>query len=203
VNESVTLRPRFGKVLCVCVWVIMAVTAVSLIATLDVERILRYSPGLLLIAFGAWLLFWRPAVKVEPYGVELINLLRTRSISWPAIQRIDTKYALTLFTSGGKFTAWAAPSPGRATLNKATRQDLRGLPESSYGPGNTVAIGDVPTSESGAASLLVRRQWEWLRDEGHLESGAVEGSGVKTTWHYYSAAALVILIVAAILGATL
>ena len=202
-NESVTLRPRFGKVLCISVWVIMAVVLVSLIATLDGERILRFTPGLLLIAFGAWLLFWRPAVRVEPFGVEFINLLRTRTISWPAIQRIDTKYALTLYTTGGKFSAWAAPAPGRGTLNRANKQDLRGLPESTYGPGNSVALGDVPSSESGAASLVVRRQWEALRDAGHLESGAVEGTGVTTTWHYYSAAALAVLIIASVLGATL
>ena len=202
-NESVTLRPRFGKVLCFIVWLIMLITLVSLIATLDGGRILRYTPGLLLIAFGAWLLFWRPAVTVEPFGVEFINLLRTRVISWPAIQRIDTKYALTLYTSAGKYTAWAAPAPGRAQLNKASRQDLRGLPESTYGPGNSVSLGDVPTSESGAASLVVRQQWERLRDEGHLDSGVVEGSGVVTKWHYYSAAALVVLIIATVLGATL
>jgi hypothetical protein len=202
-NESVTLRPRFGKVLSIAVWLIAAISIVTLVATLDPGRILHFAWGLLLLAFGAWLLFWRPAVIIEPFGVSFVNLLRTRRISWPAIQRIDTKYALTLYTPAGSFSAWAAPAPGRGSLNKASRQDLRGLPESTYGSGGSVAVGDVPTSDSGAASLVVRRHWEELRDAGHLDSGVVEGTGVTTTWHVYSAAVLGVLVVATILGATL
>jgi hypothetical protein len=199
-NESVTLRPRFGKILCVLVWLIMAASLIALVIGGDGARLVQYGWGLLLIAFGVWVLFWHPAVRIEPSGVAFVNLLRTRRISWPAIQRIDTKYALTLFTSAGRFSAWAAPAPSRMAASRASKQDFRGLPESTFGAGKSIALGDVPTSDSGLASLYVRRQWEALRDAGHLETGTVDGAGVTSSWHWYTLGILVVLVVATVLG---
>lgn len=199
-NESVTLRPRFGKVLAIAVWLIVVFSLVTLVIEGNIEHLLRFTWGLLLIALGAWLLFWRPAVTISTAGVDFINLLRTRHITWPAIQRVDTKYSLTLYTTAGKFSAWAAPAPSRVSAARASKQDLRGLPESTYGAGNSVALGDIPSSDSGLAGYHVRRQWEALRDAGHLDSGVVEGSGVTTTWHRFSAIALGVLVIATALG---
>jgi hypothetical protein len=199
-NESVTLRPRFGKVLAIAVWLIALFSLVTLVIEGNPDHLLRYTWGLLLIAFGAWLLFWNPAVTISASGVDFVNLLRTRHITWPAIQRIDTKYSLVLYTAAGNFSAWAAPAPSRVAANRASKQDLRGLPESTYGAGNSVSLGDIPTSESGLAGYHVRRQWEALRDAGHLDSGVVEGTGVTTTWHVASAIVLGVLLVATAIG---
>jgi hypothetical protein len=168
-----------------------------------------------------WLLFWYPSVTVEPSGVQVRNPLRTFQVSWPAIVRIDTRFALTLFTkTTRKIVAWSAPSPSRYAGINTVRPDLSALnpsvgqkvidadnfgntsPTGDDRPG-TVKLGDVPRSESGLAALHVRRAWASLRDAGYLDSGVLEGTGVVTHWNAVALGAGGILIVLGLLAAFL
>jgi hypothetical protein len=201
-TDSTTLRPRFGQVLTVVVWAILAAFIAGFIVQLDGLQLLRYVPVILLMGYLVWLLFWSPSVTIAPSGVTVRNLLRSFTLSWPAILRIDTRFALTLFTHDVKITAWAAPAPGRFAAYRAARSDLTRLPESTY-MGGAIRPGDIPSSDSGLAALYVRRYWEQLRDAGYLDSGAVEGSGVVTTWLRSETIAFVVLVAAAVLALTL
>jgi hypothetical protein len=200
VNETTTLRARFGQVLTIVVAVIIAAGLVSFVVVGDFDGLARYGAGMLLIAWTAWVLFWSPAVIIDPAGVVIRNLVREHRVTWPAIQRIDTKFALELFTTAGKFTAWAAPAPSRVSSSRAARGEFKGLPESTYGAGGSIRPGDLPSSESGQASLLVRLRWEALRDAGHLDSAAVEGSGVVTSPLWTNIIVLAVLITASLVS---
>ncbi len=185
-------------------WAIIVVAIGSLIGQGDVLNAVRFIPAFLLAAFGCWMLFWAPAVQIDATGVRLQNIARAVRISWPAVASVDTKYTLTIRTVGGRrFGAWSAPGPSRLTTFRATRQDLRNLPKTTYGPGNSVGIGDLPSSDSGLAALRVRQYWEQLRAAGHLDSGAVEGSGVETTWYRTRLIVLAVLAAATLAGALL
>jgi hypothetical protein len=197
--HNTTLRPRFSRVLTVLVWVIVACALGAFVFTGNVAELGRAVAPLLLLAYLTWMMFWKPSVTVGPAGVEFVNLLRTHRITWPAINRIDTKYALTLYTPTGRFVAWSAPAPSRLAVMRASKQDMRGLPESTYGAENRIGIGDIPSSDSGLASLHVRRHWEHYRDAGLL--GEVEGTGVVTTWHRVPMVILAVLVVAVVLSA--
>jgi hypothetical protein len=196
-DETVTLRPRFGRIPAAAVCIIAALGIVSLFVPGDPSQ-LRFIGVLLLVGFLSWLTYWRPAVILSPAGVEFINLFRTRRITWPAIQRIETKYALTVYTAAGKFTAWAAPAPSRFAVGRASKGDVAGLPESTFSAGERVGLGDLPNSDSGAAALQVRRRWESYRDAGLLEG--LEGTGVVTTWHTISIVVFGVLVLASILA---
>lgn len=193
-NSRVVLRPPFGQALTVVVGLICVVCEAAILTTQGLARGVHMAPLIALAAYVCWLLFWAPAVIIDPAGVYLRNVVRTRHITWPAIQRVDTKYALTLHTPGGKYTAWAAPAPSRFTMINATKQDVARLPDSTYGPGRSIGPGDLPKSDSGVAAYYVRERWEALRDAGHLDSGVIEHSGVVTTWNLRSMLALVGLI---------
>lgn len=199
VTQPVVLRPRFGLILCILVWTIVAICIVSLIVLGDAGVALRYTPAFLLAAFLCWMLFWMPAVVVEASGVTLVNIARSVRISWPAIVSVDTKYSLTIRTREAKYTAWAAPAPSRMSTMRASRSDLSHLPESSYA-GGTVGLGDIPNSDSGLAALNIRRYWEQLQRDGHLDSRAVEGTGVQVTWHVWQLAVTAVLVVATLAG---
>ncbi|WP_022881334.1 PH domain-containing protein [Gryllotalpicola ginsengisoli] len=224
-EESKTLRSRFGLVATVLVWAVCAATLVSMGVYGYWLQLLRFGPLVLLAAFLMWLLFWSPSVTIGLAGVEVRNLLRRHDISWPAVEGVETKYALTIETTAGKVTAWAAPAPSRFAGLRAAGQarpvgpefgahggsvvrpdamlkddsarirsrDLRGLPESTFGPGGSIRPSDIPTSDSGLAALYVRRYWEELRDAGYLDSGRVEGTGVRTHWLRGEAAVLAAL----------
>jgi hypothetical protein len=200
-EEPVTLRPVFGRVLTILIWAIVGAVIIALVVAGDWVHLATAIAPLLLVAFATWMGFWAPCVKLSPAGVELVNVFRTRTVSWPAIQRIETKYSLTLYTKVGRFSAWAAPAPSRFAAMTASRKDLGGLPESTFSAENRVGLGDLPTSDSGLAALHVRRAWEGYRDAGLL--GAVEGTGVKTRWHPVILVVLAVLVVGVILSITL
>lgn len=200
-DKSTTLRPIFGRVLAALIAAMGLAVIVSLVAAGQWRELLLALSPVLLVVYGVWMIFWAPCVRLSPAGVELVNIIRTQSITWPAIQRIETKYALTIFTAAGRFVAWAAPAPSRFAAMNASRQDTRGLPESTFSAENRIGLGDLPTSDSGAAALRVRRQWEGYRDAGLL--GEVDGTGVKTTWHPVILTVFGVLVIATILSIAL
>ena len=201
-TDSIALRPLFGKVIVVLIWLICAIALGSLFVDFRPAN-LRYIPLVAFAAFGVWILFWSPSVTIGPSGVTVRNLLRSFDVSWPAIQRVDTKYALTLYTATKRIVAWSAPQPGRFEALRTSQSDLQFLPESSYGVGGSIRPGDLPKSASGLAALYVRRYWDQLRDAGHLDSGVVEGTGVTTHWLRRETAILCGLLVVSIIGAFL
>ena len=201
-SDSKTLRPRFGRVLVVLAGG-LAVVALASLAVGGVLDVVRFGAIAILGAYVVWLLFWSPSVTIAPSGVIIRNILREHEVTWPAIQRVDTKYALELITTAGKITAWSAPAPGRHATFRVATPELSGLPESTYAGEHSIRPGDIPNSESGLAALYVRRFWEQLRDAGYLDKGVVEGTGVRTRWLRPQAIALIVLTVIAVAAAVL
>jgi hypothetical protein len=197
-------RPSFGRGLAVTIMVLCAVALVLSLRDTGVRAIWEIGPWLGLIVLIVWATYWNPQVGVDDAGVHLVNVLRTIDLPWPSIQRVDTKWALKLVTAYGEYSAWAAPAPGgMATARAAAKGDLKGLPESTYGPGGSVRPGDVPSSPSGAAAAVVRRRWEELRDAGHLDDPKLETDRPPVTWHWNVIAGMVALLVLGVLGTVL
>lgn len=176
----------------------MALSLGTLILQGDPVTTLRFAPAFLTGAYLCWMLFWNPRVRVDPSGVTFVNLARTVRITWPAITSVDTKYLLTVRTADGTYTAWAAPGPSRFATSRAAKSDLSHLPPTTYGPGNSVGLGDIPSSDSGVAALNIRRYWEQLQRDGRL--GEVEGTGVEITWHRTELIVLGALLLATVAG---
>ncbi len=183
-------RPAFGRVLAGVVIALCAIGLVMAVAHDGARALWEIGPWVVLISGTVWATYWRPEVAVDDGGVHVVNVLRTIDLPWPAIQRVDTKWALTLVTAYGTYTAWAAPAPGGlATARAASKGTLKGLPESSYGPGRSIRPGDVPSSPSGAAAAVVRRRFEELRDAGHLDNPQLEFARPPVRWHWHLIAA--------------
>jgi hypothetical protein len=150
------------------------------------------------IWFGyiAWLLFWNPSVRVSESGITVDNIFRKTELNWSAISRIDTKYSLTLETPEGIIRAWAAPAPSRYAAFMANRTESKHLPESSYVGEGLIRPGDLTTSDSGVAAVVIRRHWEFLRDSGRLND-QIQVSQSVVLWRIWILAALS---VAAVIG---
>ncbi|WP_308121633.1 PH domain-containing protein [Actinotalea ferrariae] len=194
-------RPTSGRWLAGTVAALAAFGLVSLVVEGEPAEVLRYGSVLVLVAALVWAAYWLPAVEVSAAGVTLRNVLRTVELPWPSIQRIDTRYALTLVTAYGTYSAWAAPAPGNRRSHRETpAAELRGLPETTYGAGGSVRPGDLPSSPSGAAAAIVRRRWEELRDAGHLDDPRLERPTPRTTWHRGTLTVLGVLTVATVVA---
>lgn len=133
------------------------------------------------LAVTVWALFWWPCVAVTSEGVMVRNVSHTVDLAWAAIERIDTRWALTFFTRRGKVTAFAAPAPSTFSSHRARPADFKGLPESTYVI-DSVRPGDLPHTPSGHAALVIRQHWEALRDAGQL--GQADGVALRRRWHW-------------------
>jgi len=201
-GTGITMPSRFGRVLAGFIAAIAVYGLVSTGVSTGVGSVIRYGWPFFFIAFVGYAVFWAPTVEVSDGGVTLRNVLRTIHLPWPSIQRIDTKYALTLYTSFGHYAAWAAPAPTRFSVGSVDKTELQRLPESTYFAG-TIRPGDNPTSDSGQAAIVVRQRWEALRDAGHLENARLEQERAAVQWHPTTIAVLVLLGVAAVLSVLL
>jgi len=192
---STVYRPTASQVLAGGIGAISAIGLLALLAGDGIDGVLRYGAWIALPAVLAWGIFWNPRIEVDDSGVLLVNVFRSIRLPWPAIVGIDTKWALTLNKAYGSFGAWAAPAPGRHASRQITEQEVKHLPESSYGAGHSVRPGDAVRSPSGEAAVAIRRQWEDLRDAGHLDNPRLEFDRPPTRWHVGFMAAVAALIV--------
>jgi hypothetical protein len=194
-------RPLFGRVLTVSIVALCAASAVVLTVREPADG-LRAAPWLALTAGACWALYWRPRITVDDGGVHLVNPLRTIDVPWPAIQGVETRFALSLATSYGSFTGWAAPAPGLRKTLTTGREEAAHLPASTAAADGVIRPGDLPSSASGTAALLIRRRWEELRAQGHLDDPRLERDDAPVTWHRGTiavGAALVVLCVVSLL----
>lgn len=200
-NRTVVLHARSGRRLTIAVAVLSAVALVAVLLE-DPASAARYGLLLVLPAVLVWAVYERPAVVVSDAGVEVRDVLRTIELPWPSIERIDTKYALTLYTAYGSYSAWAAPAPSRTTTLGSSRADLGHLPESTY-IGGGVRPGDLLSSASGQAAAVVRARWEELRDAGYLDAPQLERDRPVVRWHVVPAGAVLLLAAVAVTVARL
>ena len=200
--ETILFRPRFSR------WLagVVSVIGVVMVVWGLIENAGDTWPFIAPVAFAVlwvFMAYWRPSVVVSPGGVQINNVLRTIDLTWPAITRIDTKYALTLITRVGDFAAWAAPAGGRIGHSRAMRNGAgQHLPESTYSGGG-YGPGDVLTAASGQAAAIVRARWEELRDAGLLDNPQLESAKPKIRWNTWYLVALAGLLVASVLGLAL
>lgn len=164
----------------------------------DLEGLVRYGWWYVLGAAAVVAMYWSPSVQVTEDEVTVHNPLATWHVPWGAIQRIDTKFALTLFTERARIEAWAAPASGRYTIFRLGPDDTK-VSESAKVAG-AIRPGDSLASESGQAADYIRRHWELLRDDGLLDA---DTRAVTRDWHVVTLLALAGLAVAGILGAAL
>lgn len=177
-----------------CVIIALCVIALVSTAVHDGPRALwTAGPWLALVSLAVWAAYWNPRVIVDDGAVHLVNILRTVSVPWPAIQEIDTKWSLTLVTAYGKFTAWAAPAPGgMAAARAAGRRNRLGVDQAGHGDDAT-HVSATQSSPSGLAAATIRDRWEHLKEGGHLDSPRLEFDRPPVTWHWPVIAGIVAL----------
>jgi hypothetical protein len=169
------------------VWAVAA-WAVASLAVTEPGRLVTWAPLAALICLTIWAVFWAPKVVVGPERLEVRNVAATYEVPWAAISHIDTKWALTLYTTGGRITAFAAPAPSGLRAEHASGSaGLRHLPESTFDAGRSARPGDVPGTASGDLAWVIRERWEKVRDA--VPTGSASGAAPIRRWHVRTLAA--------------
>jgi len=195
--QPASFRPAFGRVLTIAMGLVAALGLAGLVASGDTENLLRGGVWFVLLIAVTVALYWVPRVDVLEDAVIVRNPLSTWHVPWPEIQRIDTKWALTLFTNRVRIEAWAAPASGRFTVFTLGPDDTR-VTETARLAGS-IRPGDTLSSQSGAAAHHIRRHWENLRDDGLLDVPAEPGA-LRREWHWRTIAVLSTLAVLGLAG---
>jgi hypothetical protein len=191
-------RPAFGRALTVGIAVACAIVAVLTAIGGGIGDLLQFGPWLALVAGACWATFWRPRVEVSDGGVRLVNVLRTIDIPWPAITAIETRWALTLDTAYGTYTAWAAPAPGRGPARRATRE--LAMQRRTPSVSGDRRPPEIAPGAAGEAAEIVSARWEQLRAAGHLDAPVLEHERVPVRWHLGTIAAGVALVGLGVVG---
>ncbi|GAA2726982.1 hypothetical protein CAE01nite_24250 [Cellulomonas aerilata] len=119
--------------------------------------LVRQLPAIVLAATVVYAVLVRPAVMVDGDGVRLRNVLRDVDVPWAALERVSTRFALTLHTlDGQQVRAWAAPASGRHVDARLTAGDVRAL---GWDDDEPLTASASTASPSGVAAAWVRREW--------------------------------------------
>lgn len=190
-GQPIVFRSTSSRVLAGIITGGALVALVAVVITDGVTGAVSVLPLLALIGGFGWAAYWRPAVTVSDAGVTVIGVIATTDVPWSSIRTVDTRWALTMRTTGGVVTAWAAPAPGRHGLYRVTRGENQNLSADAYLAG-TIRPGDAMTSDSGQAAEIVRRAWEKWRDAHGESRDAAEP--IRRRWHIATIAVTVVLV---------
>lgn len=223
-------RPVMGRVLTVCygafaVWWLIAGLSGGGRASVSGTGIAW------LVAVGAvmYAVLWRPAVVVDTEGVQLLNVVRDVRIPWAALEGVETRYALTLFTAERRWTSWAAGAPGRGSafargVRSRSGGDRSGPDATGGSPpasgrdasgteGHLPRAGWLPDgmtpdrssrdlrSDSGAAAFMVEQGWLGWRDRpGARDEAGAPLPPVGVRWNVPVVVGIPVLVTVAVLA---
>ncbi|PFG38758.1 PH (Pleckstrin Homology) domain-containing protein [Georgenia soli] len=170
-GPTLTFRPTSARVYAAMCWVVAAAMLLAFASNGGLAEVLQYGPVALALAALGWAVFWNPFVRVEPRGVTLANVFRTHEVGWDAVERVETRWGLSLWTPAGKLSGWGAPARGGLFAGRR-RPDEQSELFDTDGTGTFSASGD---------SVLVGRVIE-LRAATGAGPGRPAGawSGVRT-----------------------
>jgi hypothetical protein len=194
--EPVTFRPRGGQIVA---WVAIAICALGLVfiaVTDGVPSLIVWAWPIVLVAWLAWILYIRPRVQISEGFIEVGNVFRTHRVPWGDVADVDSRYALTVHTTGGRsIRAWAAPAPSARQAMTTNREEVARTP----GEGDMRRPSDAEGTASGDATALVRRTLEQYRRSG----GSTTPDGTVSTLNTPVIAVTAVLIAAAVLSLAL
>ena len=100
-GPTLTFRPTSARVYAVMCWAVAAAMLLAFASNGGLAEVLQYGPVALALAALGWAVFWTPFVRVEPRGVTLANEFRTHEIGGDAVERVETRWGLSMWTPAG------------------------------------------------------------------------------------------------------
>ncbi len=195
-----TFRPAFGRGLSIVIAAIALAGLVGLVVGAEWLALVRYGWAFLLVGFVGFALFWMPRLDITEQEVTVRNVFTTEHVPWHSIERIDTKYALTLYTDARKITVWASPAPTRYAAQVGATGDAR---LAASVAGTNPRPGDLLDTQSGAAAFVIRRHLDDLREDNLLIVTGADAAIVRRDIHWSTIAGLAALTLATLLGGAL
>lgn len=166
-DQPDVFRPRSSYVYAVLAWFLLGGLLWADSLTADGARI---ASNILLgsgLAYGVYLLFIRPRVRVFEDGIEIRNPVSDHRIGWQDVQFIDSKFTMSVRVEDRTIHAWAAPAQGRYHSRTVHPSDAKHL---RVREGSLIPAGDLPRAHSGVAAHLARIRFERFNGDHTMQT---------------------------------
>lgn len=164
-SPVVTFRANSSLLVFAAVVVACAVLLGDAVARMRWDVAAAALPTVALTLWAAWLVFFRPCLRVAEAGLTVVNILRTTVVPWDQIDEVTTRFqVIVTLGSGERVHCWGAPAarptrPGR-TNGRALAPDGRvaGSPVQALVDSRLAKVGR-PGGPGGPAGIVFRR-WD-------------------------------------------
>lgn len=156
---ALVFRSSSARVYAIVAWVVAGIAVVAFATNGGMTEALAYGALPATLAVAAWVAFWRPQMRVQKDGVQVVNLLSTTWLPWAAITGTKTRWGLELVTTRGTVGVWAMPARGslsRLRHNDRPAPPVPFLPTVDSAPGGSdvdVAAEFIEEHATGVSDL--------------------------------------------------
>lgn len=128
VRQRRTYRARSARPVAAAVWLGAAcLMAWMLIAGGPTTA--TAAPWLALVSWIVYIAQWRPCLRIDGSGFEIVNGLRDHRIPFETVEDVEVRQSIVIRASGRKYTSWGAPgTPSAAASGYPNAINLRNLP---------------------------------------------------------------------------
>ena len=175
VRPAKTFRSVSGRPVAAGVWVCAALSLAWLLVTGDPSGAVRAAPWLVLLSWFVYVSQWRPCLRIDGSGFDVINGLRDHKIPFGAVKDIEVRYTTAIWTAGKKYVSWGAPTPPSA-LGPGFQNEVN-LKSRHFTvlPGNE-RFSQPDTTRTGRDAIVAA--WQEARTAGLTPTN----EGVVSTW---------------------
>lgn len=183
-----THRSASARPVAMGVWVCAAGTLVWRLVAGDLGGALHIGPWLVLMSWFVYVFLWRPCLRIDGSGFEVINGVRNHRIPFGTVEDIEVRYTTAIWAAGRKYVSWGAPTPPTAFV-AGYRNDINfeSRPFTMLPSDERIIID--PETNTGRDAIVAA--WEKAHSVGLASTGGV----VVSTWN----AAMIVLGVLALL----
>jgi hypothetical protein len=162
----------------VAVWLGAAVVLPWFLLAGRTEAAMAAAPWLFLASWFVYVSQWRPSLRTEVHGLELVNGLRDHWIPFGAIDDIEVRHTVVVRAAGRRYASWGAPTtPGAFGSGFSHASDLLSRP---YGilPGTE----RIRQHEAKTGRDAIVAAWQDARTAGMAGTAGTAGT-VTSSWN--------------------
>jgi hypothetical protein len=193
-RRAVTHRTASARLLAAALWLFAAGTLAWLLTAGATRAAADAAPWLILVSWFAYVAQWRPCLRVDGYGFEVINGFRDHRIPFGTIEDIEVRYTTVIWAAGKKYVSWGAPTPPSALgAGFQHLSDLKSRPYTILPSNERISQPEAKTGRDAVVAV-----WHRARSSGITPSH----DGVTSTWNRPAIAIGVLATLAVVVAAS-
>lgn len=192
-SSGMTHRTGSARPVAVTVWLCAAVVLAWLLLAGRTQAAVAAAPWLFLASWFVYTAQWRPLLRTDAHGFELVNGLRDHRIPYEAVEDIEVRHAVAVRAAGRRYVSWGAPTPPSAFGSGFDHvSDLKSRPHSIL-PGNE----RISQKETRTGRDAIVAAWRDARPTATSQPAAA----VISSWHLPTVITGIVAVAWAVLSA--